>query len=139
MVQAQSQSGSTLIEVLVIVAITGLISGLLFPRLETQADRAAFQQMFSKLDADIRAARNGALRSDTVTRVTVTPDHHSYVVNRSAISLPGTMTLVVRPGPFLLFFADGRSNGGVMMLEDGHRRAQVSVDGDTGLIASRHL
>lgn len=133
---SKSQSGSTLIEVLVIVAITGLVSGLLFPRLETQADRAAFQQMFSKLDADVRAARNSALRSDELVRVAISQDHHGYFINGTAISLPGTMTLVAQPDSFLLFFADGRSTGGILTLEAGHRRAQVAVDTDTGLIAS---
>mgnify|MGYP002715217543 CR=1 FL=1 len=123
------RAGFTLIEVLAVLAITVMISGLAFPRIETAIARFAFDQTLTAVTANIRVAAAESLSTGKRVALSVAKDGHSYAWQGvSPRLLPDTVSMrQVSEGP-IAFYADGSSTGGVLEVASGKRLARIAVD-----------
>ena len=121
---ATGSRGFTLIEMLVVLAILGLIGGLAFPRLQQASQMQAFRTAGSTLSAMLREARARALRTGTPIRVL-------GGAARPA-DIPPPMTVAAPPGG-IVFYGDGSSTGGTAVLEAASGRLRYDIEPATGL------
>lgn len=109
-----SERGFTLLEMLAVLAITGLIAGLVYPQIETA--RLAVRQRLAReqVAAGLEAARATALRSGKP--VALSAEAGALVIGgarRIAITYPDTLALQPR---IVLFYPDGSTTGGRLMM-----------------------
>jgi general secretion pathway protein H len=142
--QPGPEQGFTLIEILVVVAIIGVVMGVLIGRgsvrshgLETRAAAGALAQA-------LRAARAQAIATDSDVTVVIDPERHVFAADNSPVRQidPATQMVVkaqaVRTASAagkILFAADGSSTGGNILLGSGRRRLDVSVEWLTGKVS----
>jgi general secretion pathway protein H len=124
----------TLLEALVVVAITALVGALEFPNLERALAMFSLRETASALTADLREARADALREDQDVTFTFTPDGRGYVWSEGARTLPQVVS--VQQSATIRFFADGSASGGAIKLASGGRVVPISVDSATGTVTA---
>lgn len=122
-----SASGFTLLEMLVVLAITGLIAGLLYPQLETA--RFAVRQRLAReqVSAAVEAARSAARRSGAP--VSLSADTGALVIagtRRIAITSTGSQPLALQPQA-ILFYPDGSTTGGQVVFGTGRDRTAFAI------------
>lgn len=130
--------GFTLIEMLVVLAIAGLIAGLAFPLIERSQRRTEFAQASAAMSHGVLAARAEALR--TGNRVALHVDQDGRVLSTGSTlspQLPLDYRLIGEPQT-IVFFADGSATGGVLTLVTPSEALQLSIDSATGRTTSRH-
>jgi len=121
--------GFTLIEMLVVLAIAGLIGGIVFPRLQAATARAEAQATISGVAAALRTARAAArLRGVPVAFLNTDA---SYGVGAAALTVPGSVR-IDGPGR-ILFYADGTSSGGQVAVRGRGAAIRFAVSPVTGL------
>jgi general secretion pathway protein H len=129
-------AGTTLIEALVVVAITGLVALLGFPRIQQGLAAMAKHQTAVVVAARLRQVRSDALRSDQPVAFAVSPDGTRYGSGGSTTaSTPPGVTLSSATGSGIAFFGDGSSSGGVILVKAAGRPVAVVVSADTGAVA----
>lgn len=130
------QSGFTLIEALVVLAIAALIGGLMFPRMQGLVRGQEYRMARSAMLLGVREARARAIRSGQPVRFAVTADAHGYRIgNEPVADLPSAVQLrTARPGQTISFYADGTSDGGRLALSGNGIRQEFIVFPTTGLI-----
>lgn len=131
-----STAGFTLVEALVVVAITGLIGGLMFPRLQAAIDGLEFRLARSALLLGVREARALAIRSGEPAVFRIARDATGFRIgNQPPHVLPKTVALTSRSGNgTVTFFNDGTSDGGRLSLVAADVRQDFIVFPTTGLI-----
>lgn len=126
--------GFTLIETLVVVAVTGLIAGLGFPAVQHAIRAQQFRTAEAQLVSALRTARANAVSGGEESRFALAANGRAFVVG-SAVAAPLiegiAVTAVDRAS--IRFFADGTSNGGRFVLADDRHHADVTVYPSTGL------
>jgi general secretion pathway protein H len=131
------ERGFTLIEALVVVAITGLIAGLMFPSLQHMVSGQEYRTARSQMLLGMAEARARAISSSGDVRFVVVAGGRGYQVGKlPPITLPASVRLSQtgeRGG--IAFYADGTSNGGRIILSGGKLRDEFIVFPTTGLIA----
>lgn len=128
--------GATLLEMLVVVAIMGLIAGLVFPGFTGSIRSASLAQAAERLDGDLWVARADAARQGHATVVELTPDGRGYAGPRGIVRLPAPLRIVGDPRT-IQFFADGSAAGATWTMANGRRSSRESVDDTTGLPVAR--
>jgi general secretion pathway protein H len=137
-----AESGFTLLEVLVVLAITVLIAALLYPQVDTA--RFAVRQRLARenLAAAVEAARAAALRSGAP--VTLRTDQSATVLliggkRQITVDPARQLRLAVRPQT-IAFYPDGSTTGGQLVLGTGRNAAafEVSRAGGRLLAATLH-
>jgi general secretion pathway protein H len=135
--------GFTLIEMLVVLAILGVVLGVLIGRgpmrsvgLETRAAAGALAE-------SLRAARAQAISGDRDVTVAIDPVRHIFAadggpVRQIDMNLPMAVLPPALHGPgatrLIRFSADGSATGGQILLGSGHRKLAVSVEWLTGRV-----
>ena len=126
-----------------VLAIVGVVLGVMLGRgpmrsqgLETRAAAGALAQ-------SLRAARAQAIATDRDVRVAIDPSRHEFAADNSPVQHvdPG-IDMVVRPpaltglgtARIIRFSPDGSSTGGEVLLGNGRRRLDVSVEWLTGRV-----
>jgi len=139
----RSDDGFTLMELMVVLAIMGVLIGILVARgpvhsvgLQTRAAAGALAQA-------LRAARAQAIdRSETVT-VAIDPVHRVFAADRGPVQhFAASMDVAVLPpalpGPndtrLIRFSPDGSASGGEILLGAGKRRLSITVEWLTGRV-----
>jgi general secretion pathway protein H len=127
--------GFTLFEMLVVLAVAGLVSGIMFPAVERSIDQQRFRMAAYAVETALREARARAIGQAQPTRFSVAPDQRRYrTANGSWVDLPQSMVLTGSRND-IAFYDDGTATGGMFMLADaGRRKIQFSVDASTGLV-----
>jgi general secretion pathway protein H len=128
--------GFTLIESLVVIAIAALISGLVFPRLQTMVRGQEYRAARSAMVLAVRETRAIAIRSGKPAQFRVAGNAAGFrVADRLVQPLPNAVSLRTnaRDGA-ISFFPDGTSNGGRLSLITGDIRKDFIVFPTTGLI-----
>lgn len=135
--------GFTLIEILVVLAILGVVLGVLIGRgpmrsvgLETRAAAGALAE-------SLRAARAQAILGDRDVTVTIDPVRHVFAADGGVVrqidkDLPMAVLPPALPGPgatrLIRFSADGSASGGEVLLGSGRRKLAISVEWLTGRV-----
>jgi prepilin-type N-terminal cleavage/methylation domain-containing protein len=124
-------NGFTLLEALVVLAVTALVTGLAFPALQSTAANWRFRSATTTLAARLSSARATAIAGDRAVNFAAAGDA-VVVEDRISRFEPGMTTHTV-PGTGITFFPDGSSTGGAVALSDRHRSAAFIVDPASGL------
>ena len=127
-------AGFTLVEALVVVAITAAISAIAFPSLRQGLAHAAFVQASTGIRADLRMARAQALSTGAAVDIQVAPDGHSYgwTPGPQRALLEG---LSLTPaGPAVRFYPDGSASGDALVLRNGRAMARFEANPATGVV-----
>jgi prepilin-type N-terminal cleavage/methylation domain-containing protein len=115
-------SGFTLIEMLVVLAIMGLLSGIAFPALERNLALQRFNAAVGSVETALTVARANAVGKNEETLFVSPPvaDDVTLTTSRNGIR----------------FYQDGSANGGSVQVEMGPRIARFKVDSVTGVIGT---
>jgi general secretion pathway protein H len=139
-----ADAGFTLFEVLVVLAIVGLVTAVVTPGLfrglaGTQARSVAYE-----VAAALRQARGEAVAQNTDVAVTFDLGRRAYAVERSrprpvpdgvAIELyAASVEQIDAATGGIRFFPDGSATGGQVTIGDGQARYAVDVDWLTGRV-----
>lgn len=115
-------NGFTLLEMLVVLAIMGIIAGIGFPVIERAQGAADFRRAETMTLRALHTARSRAIMTGLEQQVAVE-------------ALPGGAVLQPeRPG--VAFFPDGSANGAELTLSMGKRQVHLVIDRVTGKIAT---
>jgi type II secretion system protein H len=126
-------AGFTLVEILVVLAILGLLIGIAVPLYSGSQSRLRLTSAAQELMQDLRLARRLAIRDATVIRLVFDPEKAGYRIQETSKTLPVTFTLQnkssVRADENLVrFYPDGSADPAVFVLRDGTRSKRIRLD-----------
>lgn len=135
----QRMTGFTLIEMLVTLAVAGLIAGIAFPRVQGSMTALEFRMGAGQVAEGLRTARAEAIR--TGEPVTLALEGRALVIGRGVPQeLPASVSVTAGQDVPVTFYPDGtaepalyritsRGSGGAL------RERRITVFGSTGHIA----
>lgn len=135
----QRMTGFTLIEMLVTLAVAGLIAGIAFPRVQGSMTALEFRLGAGQVAEGLRTARAEAIR--TGEPVALTLEGRTLVIGENAPQeLPASVSVTAGQNAPVTFYPDGtaepalyritsRGSGGAL------RERRITVFGSTGHIA----
>lgn len=123
---AAGRAGFTLLEMLVILAILALVTGIAFPALDKAMRRQAFAEATARVETMLREARARAIGEGAAVRLRAGPGGHALAAGMRVERLPDT-AVVRLPSAGLAFFPDGSATGGRVDLVDGRLGAHWQV------------
>ena len=132
------QAGETLIEALVVVALTAMVALIGFPRMQQSLVGLAQRQTVAVVAARLREARAQAMRHDTPAVFALSSDGRSYGTLGGPVNdAPSGVSLAVPRGSErrIAFYGDGSSTGGVVWVRSGQHAIGVYVTTPAGAIA----
>ena len=131
----RGETGFTLIEALVAVALTGMVAALMFPNLERGLARLSLRMTTATLTAELHAARAAAVRAGAPVSFEVAANGRTYAWTGGPVieALAPVRLAMIRQDP-IHFYADGSTSGGAIAARSGGRTVEVDVDPATGAI-----
>ena len=123
---ARHDSGFTLLETLVALAIMAMLSALTFPGMENMIQVLAFRRAVDLVESNLKRAHAAAIGGRGSVPLLAIGFASQMPAGISVVSTPTTIT----------FFPDGSSTGGVLTVVGKSRRAQLSIDPVTGNLVS---
>lgn len=132
-----TQQGFTLIEALVVVAIVGLLAGLVAPRIQSMISGQEFRTARSQFILSVREARALAIRSSDPSRFSIVNNGRGFQLERDEPEiLPEAVSLSSQgKSDSVVFYPDGTSNGALFTLTGRNQREQFVIFPTTGIIA----
>ncbi len=125
--------GFTLIEMLVVLAISALIAGLGFPRVEAMIDTQRFRSEATGMALALTETRATALREGRTTRFAIASN--GYVPAGGVAHLLPAGTHLSATAPVVAFYDDGTGDAATIVMTGQRDRRQFTVSPDTGTIA----
>lgn len=140
------QQGFTLLEILVVMALMGLMYALVPPMISTSGSTTELRAEARQLAAGLRKARSYAMANHQESTLTVDVEQHRFQVTGDAkeYALPKASVLSVYTAQSeavenkiaaIRFFPDGSSTGGAISVANGSTKFRVDVDWLTGNVA----
>lgn len=140
------ERGFTLLEMLIVLALMGLIAALVLPRMGSGVSTGELKSAARQLASGLRFARDTAVSRRVETALEIDVDKRSFRVPLSSEPhrLPPAIDLKVYTAQqdivneqvgAIRFFPDGGSNGGKITVASGERKYEVSIDWLTGRVA----
>jgi prepilin-type N-terminal cleavage/methylation domain-containing protein len=126
------QSGMTLIEALVVVAIAGFVAALVYPVMEKATLAFSIRSDASALASNLRMARAVALREGGTVFFAVAPGGDGYEADGVAHPLSSGETL---QGGDVSFYRDGSASGGTLSITGNGKRISLTIDPATGAVS----
>jgi len=142
----RSTRGVTLLEMLVVLAIMGLIAALVLPTFGSGVSTSELRSSARQIAAGLRAARSEAVSQRRETFLVLDLEGRRFKVDRDPkeYTLPPRIEMKLftaqrdivdaRTGS-IRFFPDGGSNGGRVTVAAGERKYDIDVDWLTGRVA----
>jgi general secretion pathway protein H len=127
----RATAGTTLIEALAAVSLLGLLAAIGFPRFQLLLGGLAERQTAAMVTAGLKQSRADAMREDR-TRV-FEADGVGFAESDRRWTAAASGARVTSAAP-VVFFADGSSSGGSVMVTGGARRDRLMVSPSTGAV-----
>jgi general secretion pathway protein H len=138
------QSGFTLIEMIVVLVVLSLVTGIVMTRGPSHSTTLDVKQAVNMVAQTMRGARSRAIAAEHSENVEIdTIERTMRTGSAPAVQLPGAVTIAaaapsgttVRQRYVAIRFApDGSSSGGGVVLTEGASRMLVLVDWLTGRV-----
>lgn len=130
--------GFTLIEMLVTLAVAGLIAGVAFPRVQNSMTAMEFRMGAGQVTEGLRAARAEAIR--TGAPVTLAVQGRALVIGAGEpVALPASVSVIAGQDGPVTFYPDGTAESALYRIRSRSggsvRERRVTVFGSTGHIA----
>jgi general secretion pathway protein H len=140
------QAGVTLLELLIVIALMGIVAALVVPMFGGPVSTSELRATARQLAAGLRLARSEAVSERRETFLVVDVAGKRFKVDREARehALPAKVELklftaqndlVSENVGSIRFYPDGGSNGGRITVASGARKFDVDVDWLTGRVA----
>ena len=140
------QAGVTLLELLIVIALMGIVAALVVPMFGGPVSTSELRATARQLAAGLRLARSEAVSERRETFLVVDVAGKRFKVDREARehALPSKVDLklftaqndlVSENVGAIRFYPDGGSNGGRITVAAGARKFNVDVDWLTGRVA----
>jgi general secretion pathway protein H len=135
----QAMTGFTLIEMLVTLAVAGLIAGLAFPRVQSGITTMEFRMGAGQVAEGLRTARAEAIR--TGEPVALALEGRKLMIGESApVALPASVTVAAGQDAPVTFYPDGTAEPALYRITSrgaggAVRERRITVFGSTGHIA----
>ncbi len=130
-----AEAGFTLIEMLVVIAVAGLVAGILFPRVDALIAHQSFRAAESSVLLGLTAARARAIRSGRVNAFAPGADGRSFATAPNDVAaLPDGIRLSATQVA-VRFFSDGSSDAATLTLTGAREQSRLVIAPDTGTIA----
>lgn len=132
------RNGFTLIEMLVTLAVAGLIAGIAFPRVQNSMSAMEFRTGASQVVEALRTARAEAIRTGEPVRFAV--EDRAVVIGTAApIALPASVSIAAGQDRPVTFYPDGTAEPALYRITSRSgsavRERRITVFGSTGHIA----
>lgn len=132
------ERGFTLIEMLVTLAVAGLIAGVAFPRVQNTMSAMEFRRGAAQVTEALRAARAEAIR--TGAPVSLALEGRALVIGGGdPVALPASVRVTAGQDRPVTFYPDGTAEPALYRIrsrsEGAVRERRVTVFGSTGHIA----
>lgn len=124
-----TELGFTLLEMLVVLAITGLIAGLVYPQIATARFEVRQRLVREQVAAAVDAARAAALRSGAPVSLSADSAAGALVIagtRRITVDPANQLKLDLRPR-IITFYPDGSTTGGQLTLGAGREASAITV------------
>lgn len=132
------EGGFTLTELLVVLAILAMALSLTAPRLPAQAYRVETRRTVQEVVSLVRASRLEAMRTGQESFLAFGAEEKSFLTSWQArVRVPSSLNVTVvssgsLPGRGIMFYPDGRSSGGQILISDSHAETLIEIDWLTG-------
>ncbi len=134
---AGSESGFTLLEMLVVMGLMTLIAMVAAPNIERELGFMQLRETAAALRANLRVVRSDALRSNQQVAFSLSSDGKGYAWSEGETRrVPGQVELRMPKGQTILFYGDGTSSGGTVLVSLGSREIAMAVDAATGAVST---
>lgn len=141
----RSQNGFTLVEIMVVLAISALILGLVPPLLSNAIAVTKVKSASRELAVNLKQARNESVEKQAETTLTLNIDSYQYSLGKqqAILSLPEDVSLKLITAKSeqlsdssgqIRFFPDGSSTGGQIKLSYQKQNILVDVNWLTGKV-----
>jgi general secretion pathway protein H len=141
-VLSRASAGFTLLEMLVVLAILGLVAALAIPTLRRPPDNLRLEAATRNLASALRLSRAQAITRNTDVVLAVDADRRIFASSTGlSIELDQEISVKMifaaplrrgRAAGAIRFFRDGTSSGGDIVLSLNKHRARISVNWLTG-------
>lgn len=133
-----SRSGFTLIEMLVTLAIAGLIAGIAFPRVQNSMTAMEFRLGAGQVAEALRTARAQAIRTGEPVSFAIA-GRDLVIGDGTPVALPASVSITAGQDGPVAFYPDGTAEPALYRIASrgtgGLRERRITVFGSTGHIA----
>ena len=137
MSQRDRRGGFTLIEMVLALAILGLIAALGLPFSRPHTGTSTLRVKTFEIVALLRGDRNAALRFGKSSTITIDSNNGRVQSSTSGakVMTPATMGVRLAPGvQAIVFYPDGRSSGGKLWLSSGMTTFSIEINSLTSVV-----
>jgi Tfp pilus assembly protein FimT len=125
--------GFTLLETLVMVAVSAMIAALVVPNMMSALDTLTLQQTTRLLEADLRVARGTAIRTGQKVDIEATNQGREYDwIGGTRTMPPGIRVGMSRP---LIVYPDGSVQTSNITIASSRRQYAIAVDPVNGAVS----
>ena len=139
-----AQRGFTLLEMLVVILLIGIAAGLLGLGVRQGLQVAKERWVVAQMVEALRATRASAIVSGQAARTQFDLQGRSFQApGRASQRWPAQVQVTLhsaeQAGPAVVFYPDGSSTGGNLLLANGSRRWRIDIGWLTGSVQSKAL
>lgn len=131
-------TGFTLIEMLVTLAVAGLIAGIAYPRVQSSMTAMEFRLGAGQVVEGLRTARAEAIRTGEPVALAI-EDRALIIGTGEPVALPASVTVAEGQDAPVTFYPDGTAEPALYRITSRQDRAvrerRITVFGSTGHIA----